>query len=223
MEMQWSDRQGSRGRKAWLLFVVGDRVVPFEGVSIPGVVAVVGSDYTKDGKWSHTTFRLRHGAGVRPIPGLDGWESGTFAEGLASAVSAPATPATWPEMAEALGVSIAAAQEFLRFWRPKAADKIDEAEAAIAAVDDAAPEGATVSTIAVSFGSPTNRMIAAGWWTEPQPVPGCDGVELVLRDPGRGWGHADNIEVRGAVGRVLSTVHSAGMHGGYYTVTVAIA
>ena len=56
---EWSDGIGSRGRNSFLLFVRGDEVIVFHGQDIPGVVVVRGTDYTKSGKWSHTTYRLQ--------------------------------------------------------------------------------------------------------------------------------------------------------------------
>jgi hypothetical protein len=141
-DFTWSDQIGSRGRAAWLLIRVGDAIVPFQGKPIHGTLAIVRERYTKQGKWSHTTYDLRTSSLVdEVIPGKSGWDTGTFAEGLAAARGIADTPATWAEMASALGVSVPAAQRFLRSWRPKAAERIDKTEAEIAAVATA-PEAA---------------------------------------------------------------------------------
>ncbi len=123
----WSDGIGSRGRNPFLLFVRGDEAIVFHGQNIPGVVVVRGTDYTKNGKWSHTTYRLELASGIRHIAGRDGWETGRFVEGLASAVGCK-TPDTWADTATALGISVPSAMELLRSWRPKAAEKLDEVE-----------------------------------------------------------------------------------------------
>ena len=137
----WSDQMGSRSRRPWLLLRVGDAIVPFRGQAIHGTIAIVRERYKKQGKWSHTTYELKTSSLVdEVIPGKDGWETGSFAEGIAAARKLDATPATWAEMAAALGVSIGAAQRFLRSWRPKAADKLDATEAEMAALE--APSGA---------------------------------------------------------------------------------
>ncbi len=107
----------------------------FRGKTIPGVLAVVGESYTKNGKWSHTTYQLMLGNGVEAIPGKDGWESGTFCEGLAAATRLPTS--RWHEVAEALKVSLEEAKRFLQEWKPKAAARLDQVEADIAALDHA--------------------------------------------------------------------------------------
>lgn len=130
-ETKWNNMQGNRDRKAWLLVVTSDAVTAFVGAHIPGKVAVLGEDREKAGKWSNSTFRLKVADNVRLIAGHDGWETGTFAEGLASEVGVK-PPTNWAEMAAALGVPVDAAKAFLRAWRPKAAAKLDAAEAAVA-------------------------------------------------------------------------------------------
>jgi hypothetical protein len=88
---------------------------------------VRGTDYTKQGIWSYTTYRLQIATGVREIAGRDGWETGRFTEGLGAAVGVP-TPDTWADVATALGVSVPRAMEFLRNWRPGAAESLDSVE-----------------------------------------------------------------------------------------------
>ncbi|MEI6511473.1 MAG: hypothetical protein WCO25_05575 [Candidatus Uhrbacteria bacterium] len=221
--LTWSDGIGSRGRGSWLLLIKGETITPFKGQNVPGTVVVRGTDYTKNGKWSHTTFRLELAPGVRAISGKDGWETGKFVEGLRSAVSGSGPIDRWPDAANALGVSVPAAMQFLREWRPKAAEALDTVDAQLEALEEAA--GAAMATdtetVVVSFGSPTNRMIAAGWWKDPKAIPGHDGAQIALVDPEKGW-YDGNIAVQGIVGTVISAVHAAGMHGGYCSVTVAV-
>lgn len=223
-EMTWSNGRGSRGRMPWLLFVLQgeDKVLVFEEKNIPGVVAIRGSDYTKNGKWSHDTYRLVVADGVRAISGRSGWETGLFAEGIGDAVGKP-TPDTWPAMAECLGVSVPAAMSFLRAWKPGAAQKIDQVEATLAALEEAEEEAAEendTQIVTVSFGSPSNRGAREGYWEMPKSIPGYE-AEIRLIDPAEGWGEK-NITVVGIAGTVLSVTHSAGYHGGYYAVRVAI-
>ncbi|MFH1295222.1 MAG: hypothetical protein ABIH84_01440 [bacterium] len=211
---------GSRGRNPFLLFVRGDEVIVFEGQDVPGVVVVRGTDYTKDGKWSHTTYRLQLATGIRHIAGRDGWETGRFVEGLGSAIGCK-TPDTWAETAKALGISVPSTMEFLRSWRPKAAAKLDEVEQTLADLEEASSKQETDSVIVtVSFGAPNNRAIREGYWELPKGIPGYD-VEIRLLDPSKGWSEG-NIEVVGISGTVLSVKHSSGMHGGYYAVSVAV-
>ena len=220
----WSDQLGPRSRKAWLLFVLGDgdEVLPFNGETIPGVVVVQDNIYEKEGKWSKTIFTLRVAEGVRPIAGRDGWDTGRFAEGIATAVGT-AIPTTWPELSEALGVSVPSAMEFLRAWRPGAATRLDKVESELAELEEASAASSAEDTamVTVSFGSPTNREIRDGYWESPKPIPGYDGAEIRLLDPEAGWSEG-NLEVVGITGSVLSVRHSAGTRGGYYAVTVAV-
>ena len=216
----WSDGIGSRGRNPFLLFVRGDEVIVFSGQNVPGVVVVCGTDYTKSGKWSHPTYRLELANDIRHIAGRDGWETGRFVEGLGSAVGYK-TPDTWADTAKALGVSVPSAMEFLRSWRPKAAAKLDEVEKSLADIEEASSQQETDSVIVtVSFGSPSNRSIREGYWESPKGIPGYT-AEIRLKDSSKGWAEG-NIEVVGISGTVLSVKHSAGMHGGYYAVSVAV-
>ena len=215
----WSDGIGSRGRNPFLLFVKGDEVIVFHGQNIPGVVVVRGTDYTKNGKWSHTTYRLELASGIRHIAERDGWETGRFVEGLASAVGCK-TPDTWADTATALGVSVPSAMELLRSWRPKAAEKLDEVEQSLAALEEVSEQETDSVIVTVSFGSPSNRAIREGYWESPKGIPGYV-AEIRLKDSSTGWTEG-NIEVLGISGTVLSVKHSAGMHGGYYAVSVAV-
>lgn len=47
MEFVWSDKLGPRRRAAWLLLITPEKVHVFQGKTIPGVVAVVGTDYAR--------------------------------------------------------------------------------------------------------------------------------------------------------------------------------
>lgn len=218
-DMVWSNEIGSRGRKPFLLFIRGDEVIVFLGENIPGVVVVRGTDYTRNGKWSHTTYRLQIADGIREIAGRDGWETGRFVEGLACAVSCK-TPDTWADIAKALGVSVPSAMDFLRSWRPKAAAKLDEVEESLMALEEASQQGDESVIVTASFGSPTNRAIREGYWVSPKDIPGYN-AEVRLIDPSKGWVEG-NIAVVGITGAIISVRHSAGMHGGYYAVSVAL-
>lgn len=215
----WSDGIASRGRNPWLLFIKGDEVIVFDTKNIPGVVVVRGTDYSKNGKWSHTTYRLELASGIRHISGHNGWETGRFVEGLGDAVGC-ATPDTWADTAKALGVSVPSAMEFLRAWRPKAADKLDEVEQSLAELEEASAKQEDSVIVTVSFGAPTNRQIREGYWESPKSIPNF-AAEIRLIDSNSGWVEG-NISVNGISGTVLSVKHSAGMHGGYYAVSVAL-
>lgn len=216
----WSNGIGSRGREPFLLFIKGDEIIPFNGNDINGIVVIRGTDYTKNGKWSHTTYRLEMSSNVRYIAGSQGWETGRFVEGLGSVVGCK-TPDTWLETANALGVSVPSTMEFLRSWLPKAAEKLDEVEESLIKLEEISEQKIDSETVTVSFGCPTNRAISEGYWTSPKEIPGYDAAEILLKDSSKGWSEG-NIEVSGIQGAVLSVKHTRGMHGGYYAVSVAV-
>lgn len=216
--MEWNDRMGERSRKAWLLLVRGEEVEIFSGKTIPGFVVVRGTDYHQNGKWSYTTYRLEVASGVTPIPGLNGWETGKFTEGLRSSLRTGSID-TWSDLALALGTSVPAAMKFLRKWRPKASAVLDEVDHDLESLDSVGGEKDN-ETVVVSFGGPSNRQIAAGFWRQCKKIPGHPG-EIRLIDPEKGW-VKNNIRIARMLGVVLSAVESAGYHGGYVSVTVAV-
>ena len=222
-EISWSDGLGSRSRRPWLLLLKGEQIVPFKGSNIPGFAVIRGSDYRKNGKWSYTTYRLELADGVRAIAGMMGWETGRFVEGLHSAVTSRNPIDTWADVANALGVSVPAAMSCLREWRPKAAAALDAVDEALDALDeaaDAAEADADIETVVISFGSPTRRQRAGGFWVNPKPITGHGG-QIRLVESERGW-IKENIEVAGMIGSVLSVQRANGHGGGYVTVTVAV-
>ena len=217
-EVMWSDQIGSRERSPFLLLIKGDEVIPFNGSDIPGVAAIRGTDYEKAGKWSHTTYRLVLGKGVRYVEGRNGWETGRFVEGLGDAIGCE-TPDTWAEVAEVLGVSVPSAMEFLQSWRPKAAQALDKVEEALFDLEDVDEDVDTV-TVTVSFGSPTRREAREGYWNLPKEIPGYE-AEIRKTDLDGDWDKG-NIDVVGISGTVLSVKYASGHGGGYYAVTVAV-
>lgn len=209
MEMEWSNRQGSRDRRAWCLVVgPGDQIEAFTGASIPGKAVVVGKSYTKEGKWSHTTYRLELGPGVRLLTRHDGWETGTFREAIGAD--------RWEACANALGVSVPVAQEFLRAWRPKAAAHYDRVEAELSALDEIADDGAT--EVVVSFGAPTRKRREAGFWEAPVVVTNEHGHQVGRVESGNDW----NQPVASGPVRVLDCKRSSGHGGGYVSLRLAV-
>ena len=118
--IEWSDRQGHRDRHAWAVLVLADEtLVPFTGASILGVVAVIGDTYCKDGKWSHTTYRLQVFPGVRFLAGHDGWNTGRRTEGIASAVGGGVQEAaSWDELSSQIGAARASVESWRRASAP---------------------------------------------------------------------------------------------------------
>jgi hypothetical protein len=204
----YSDSIGSRGRRPWLLLVRGDEVRAFTGADIPGWCAAGHSQYTKQGKWSHTTYTLAIADGVVAHPGHDGWEEGTFREGIGAQ--------SWVDCANKLGVSVPSAQAFLREWRPRAAEWYDEADERVAAIDDVVDGGA--HTVTLSFGSPTRRSRDAGYWERPVVVSDAAGVEIARFSPAQY--RIEGTRVGDCV--VQRHVHSRGHGGGYVSLTLIV-
>lgn len=212
----WSDKQGARDRAAWLLLVDSNGTVHrFLGDSIPEIVTIIGSDYKKDGKWSHTTYRLELGPKVRPIAGRNGWETGRFVEGLESAVSFNKPIDRWIDVANALGTTINNAQQFLREWRPKAAAALDEVEENLAAMAEATDDDFEV--IAISFGAPTRRQRNEGYWDLPVVVKSENGEEIgrLERRDGEYVPSSEQI-------KLLALEEISGPGGGYVSMRIVV-
>lgn len=221
--MRWNDKQGHRGRGAWLLLVDGQGAVHvFAGDTIPGVVAVLGADYAKAGKWSARYYRLQLAPGVRAIAGRDGWETGRFVEGLRDAVNWPAPIDRWVDVANALGVMLSEAERFLREWRPAAAEALDQVERDLETVDtDAGDDGA--ETVAVSFGHPTNRQMDRGFWRWPVRVLDAEGHEVGHVAAHQGcWDDPQQRPTATGQVRVLALECARGYHGGTVSLRLAV-
>jgi len=204
-EMTWDDMLGSRGRRAWLLFIKNDTIYVFKGKTIPGIVAVKGYDYQRMGKWSHHTYRLLVAKSVRVVKGGDGWETGTFREAIGAD--------TWMECANRLGVSLASTQEFVRSFRPKDAEHFDAVDKDLASLASIAEEEADdVEMLAITFGSPTLKQIDAGFWDAPIEVVQGDTLLATLRPP-RYESNSESV-------KVVDVSRSRGYHGGMVTIKV---
>lgn len=133
-EFTWSDQMGSRGRGAWLILRKGESLAFFAGATISGWCVVQTRQHTRNGKWSHTTYRMQLADDVVAMPGRQGWESGGFLEGLGAAASM-SKPGTWAEVAACLGVPEEAAKTFLRATKKLSAEHIDKVEAEMRSLD----------------------------------------------------------------------------------------
>ena len=206
----YSDKLAPRRRRPWAIIIgPGDEIELFTGESIPRKVAVVGCDYTKNGVWSHSTYRLEVAPGVRFLSGHFGFETGTFTEGLRAATGKPTD--RWHEVANALGVSLPVAQEFLRGWLPVAAQKLDQVEADLASLDEASPTGA--ATISITYGSPTRAARERGFWEWPVRILDPDGEEV---------GRVSPEGVASGEVKVLKREVSSGYGGGYVSLLLAV-
>lgn len=216
----WTEELGHRSRRPWCLVVHQGTVSRFVGADIPGVLAVIGTDYIKNGKWSSTTYRLAVSDGGRLVSGHMGWETGTFREGLRKSLLASPLD-RWASIASSLGVSVQAVQQLIRPWLPDEAADLDRVEEQMAALERAEEAAATEAvTVSFAFGSPTRAEMAEGYWVSPKPVPDHPGVSVALRDPDAGWSKG-NVVLVGATGEVLRVTHARGYHGG--TVSIAVS
>lgn len=210
MKVIYSNKLAPRRRGAWAIIIgPGDELELFSGASVPGKVAVLGRDYKKNGVWSHSTYRLEVAPGVRFLSGHFGFETGTFVEGLRAATGQPTD--RWHEVANALGVSLPAAQEFLRGWLPVAAQKLDQIEADLASLDEESPTGA--ATVSLTYGAPTHAEREKGFWEWPVRILDEDGQEVGRVSPkGEPYGEV----------RVLNREAISGYGGGYVSLTLAV-
>lgn len=210
MKVIYSDKLAPRRRGAWAIVIgPGDEIELFTGESIPGKVAVVGCDYTKQGVWSHHTYRLEVAEGVRFLHGHFGFETGTFREGLRAATGQPTD--RWHEVANALGVSLPVAQDFLREWLPKEAQKLDQVEEDLASLDETSATGA--ATVSITYGAPTRAERERGFWEWPVRVLDPDGEEVGRVSP--------EGEASGQV-KVLKREILSGYGGGYVSLLLAV-
>jgi putative CRISPR-associated protein (TIGR02620 family) len=108
--IEWADRPGPRGRASWALAVQGECIHWFAGEDIPGVIRVLRSEWVREGKWSHTRYRLALAPDARWITGRMGLNTGSLVEGLEAALGR--TLVTIGDLAEGLGVPVEEARRF---------------------------------------------------------------------------------------------------------------
>ena len=78
--VKFNDKLGHRGlyHKNVLAVVTAGIFVEFAGETIPGVVRVVRSDYSKNGKWSHSTWDCELAEGIVATVHPQDWETGEY-------------------------------------------------------------------------------------------------------------------------------------------------
>ena len=203
----YNDGLCAAGRRPRLYLAKGGEVCKFSGENIPGFCAITTSQYEKRGKWSNTTYQLDLVPGVRPLYFLSPMH-GTWGDNLGS----------WGEVVETLGLPVDIAQETIRAEYKTTAERLDKLEEFALAVE---AEGYETETVIISFGSPTNRAIREGYWSSPKSGQTSDGRKVVVKPvTGFDWRNPVVIEPEGT--KVLSSCHSPGMHGGYYTIEVVV-
>ena len=128
--LSWSDKINIAFRDVFLLLINeedGDKIEVFRGATIPGLVTVIGKKTVEACNFNYTNYHLQLSDKVRYIAGMNGFETGSFLEGLAQATGCSSVPITWEETARALGISVTSTMNFLRDWRPKTAGMLDRA------------------------------------------------------------------------------------------------
>jgi hypothetical protein len=208
---EYNDGRRPGCRHPRLYLAKGGEVRKFTGENIPGFCAVATSEYDKAGKWSNTDYRLVLAPGVRPLYFLSPLH-GMWGDDLAS----------WGEVAEKLGLPVEVAQAVVREEYPSTAERLDKLEAFTSEIES---EGVTTETVVVSFGSPTNRAISAGYWSLPKSGWTTDGRTVTVKpgqraSGGPDWSAPEVVEPVGA--KVLSSRHKPGIHGGYWSVEVLV-
>jgi hypothetical protein len=119
-------------------------------------------------------------------------------------------------VAEYLGLPVEVARGIVRTHFRTTAERLDAVEAFAAKASEAVTE-----TVTVSFGGPTRRQIREGYWSLPKSAKTSDGRTVtVAPGPDGRWAHPVVVEPEGA--RVVDSRHTPGMHGGYWTVEVAV-
>jgi hypothetical protein len=217
----WQKQVGQRGRLPWALVVHNGAVHPFVGMDIPGICVVLGQSLEKKGRWTKTTYRLAIPHAARFISGHEGWGTGTFLEGLQTALSPYPPIERWMDVANALGVSIPAAKCFLHDFRREEANRLDDVEAALAVLMEGEEDhDGDIEEVTFTFGAPTRRQMEAGYWGAP--------VLILLHDqevgrvtPGGGSAGWTTPVTHGRV-VVLSATHSEGHHGGYISLRLRV-
>lgn len=210
MYYEYNDGLLPAGRLPRLYLAKGGEVMKFTGSNIFGFCAIAKSKFEKNGKWSNNTYQIDLGPGVRALHFVSPMH-GVWGDNLGS----------WGEVAEKLGLPVDVAQTIIRSEYKGTAERLDKLEEFALSVES---QGATTETVVISFGSPTNRSIADGYWEKSKSSEASDG-RIVTVEPGKNeygadWSNPFVVVPEGA--KVLSSHHKPGMHGGYWTIEVVV-
>ncbi len=196
-------RKGRRTPKLYL--AKGKDVSKFEGGNIEGFCAISTQKYTKQGKWSNTVYSLLLAKGVKPIYFLDPLH-GEWGDNTSS----------WGEIAERLNLPVDTIKELVKEEYPRTAKRLDDIEEFALVQETAEKE---IEVVIVSFGSPTHRAIAEGYWENEKSSVTSDGQTVTVA-PNPDWRTPVITEPKDA--KIISTNHTRGMHGGYWNIEVAV-
>lgn len=206
MKAEFSSCLECGGRRPHLVLVKGTECREFGG-ELPtewGVVVTATDEVA--GKWSGTKYVLELARGVRAIHFLSPLH-GRWGENYLS----------WGEVVLELGLPVEQAKQLVGKLYPTAAKRLDDIEA-FEAAQETAGEGAEL--VVVSFGSPTNRQVNAGFWEESKRGRTSTGVEVEVAPGEKGWATPVVVQPAGAL--VVGAQRTPGHHGGYWAIEVQV-
>lgn len=124
---KWNDGMLCGSRVPMLVVVHDERLYRFNGEHIPGVLAVVGDVFHKNGKWSNTEWTFRLAEGAKTVEVVKDLHGGPWLSKFES----------WDAVADRFGVS---REETERFFRGldaygKGCAILDEREAALTSLE----------------------------------------------------------------------------------------
>lgn len=204
-EYTFCDEIGSCDAPIYLAFIVDGKIIPFNGHSIDKICEISSSKYKKNGKWSNTTYDLLIADNVgifeyrRPMHNQSFFDIHCWDELLSFIIN---NTHTYVDMNEL--------QLYIHTTFPKVGLRLDNIEQKI-------PELMVDEKIVFTFGSPSNKSIQNGFWTNPKEIPNHNG-SVSLIDPEKGW-IKENIEIPDDL-YLLSVNRQSGYHGGYVTITL---
>jgi|GEM_PF-2218288 hypothetical protein len=121
MKSRWNNGMGSRSRQSLAVLVTEDgNVHQFTGMGISGVCGSTELNYTKNGKWSSSTFEVLHRDSTSFVGWSEDWSTG-------QAFPQASWDAGFAWLAgRAPGVSLAGFDKFIRERFPKTAERWDD-------------------------------------------------------------------------------------------------
>lgn len=121
------DQMLSRGRQKMNILVTKLGIVEFTGKHIPPVLKVIKEDYSKNGKWSHSTYHIEVDESCEMVTWSQDFELGTYV-----------TAKRWKEALQDfrnkinIDVTDEMIENFIRHRLEKAAEKLDNYEQIVA-------------------------------------------------------------------------------------------
>jgi len=238
----YKDGLCSGNRRPHLYLAKGSDVVKFEGEGIPGVCAIATSSFQKRGKWSNTTYQLHLAPGVRPLYFLSPLH-GTWGDHLASWGEVAETLGLPVDVAQRI------IRREYKFTAERL-DKLEEFSLAVEAhaneaetvvisfgsptnrairegywekpKSSQASDGRIVTVIPGPMPADEADRRAREWGEKCGYGANADEVvkfrkELATRSS---WDYPTIVEPEGA--KIIASRHQPGMHGGYWTIEVAV-